>query len=68
MSKRSNYKYIVQVSDTVHKFVSAKEFKELSHHWEPSKVIRTASGEITIYTVENIECGRRIETFNYRVN
>ncbi len=50
------YSYFVQVTDTKHKSVSAKEFKELSRHWDAVK-----AGPITFYYVEGIECGRRVE-------
>lgn len=53
MKKR--YKYFVQITEKAHKGVSAKEFKELSRHWEASEEING----ITIYSVEGIECGRR---------
>ncbi len=52
---KARYKYFVQVTDTMHKGVSAKEFKELSHHWEAEKEVNG----ITIYTSAGIECGRR---------
>ena len=55
MKTKTRYSYFVQVTDTQHKGVSAKEFKELSKHWTPSK----EENGITIYTVEGIECGRR---------
>lgn len=53
--KKTRYKYFVEVTDTQHKQVSAKEFKELSHHWEAEKEVNG----ITIYTSAGIECGRR---------
>lgn len=52
---KARYAYFVQVTDTRHKQVSAKEFKELSHHWEAEKEVNG----ITIYTSAGIECGRR---------
>ena len=51
---RARYSYFIQETDTRHKAVSAKEFKELSKHWEKGKEING----ITIYTAEGIECGR----------
>ena len=55
---RKRYSYFVEVTETTHKGVSAKEFKELSHHW-----IADAEDEngITIYRAEGIECGRRVK-------
>ena len=60
---RKRYNYFVEVTDTRHKSVSAKEFKELSRHWiaEPED-----ENGITIYTAEGIECGRRVKTLGYR--
>ena len=52
---RDRFSYFVQVTDKIHKGVSAKEFKELSKHWEP----QTERDGITVYTVEGLECGRR---------
>ena len=52
---KARYSYFVQVTEKTHKGVSAKEFKELSKHWEQGK----EENGITIYTVEGIECGRR---------
>ena len=52
---KARYAYFVQVTDTRHKQVSAKEFKELSHHWEAEKEVNG----IMIYTSAEIECGRR---------
>lgn len=53
---KARYKYFVEVTDTQHKAVSAKEFKELSHHWEEGEEVNG----ITIYTSAGIECGRRV--------
>ena len=53
--RKARYKYFVEVTDTQHKQVSAKEFKELSLHWEAEKEVNG----ITIYTSAGIECGRR---------
>ena len=55
---RTSYKYFVEITDTKHKGVSAKEFKELSRHWEAQPEDENG---ITIYTVEGIECGRRVK-------
>ena len=55
MTVKARYAYFVQVTDTRHKQVSAKEFKELSHHWEAEKEVNG----IMIYTSAGIECGRR---------
>lgn len=53
--RKARYKYFVEVTDTQHKQVSAKEFKELSLHWEAEKEVNG----IIIYTSAGIECGRR---------
>ena len=52
---RTRYAYYIEITDTKHVCVSAKEFKELSKHWEASN----EDNGITIYTVDGIECGRR---------
>lgn len=60
---RARYRYWIAVSDTITengygcKQVSAKEFKDLSHHWDASKEDENG---ITDYTVDGIFCGRRI--------
>lgn len=56
MKKR--YSYFVEVTEKHHKGVSAKEFKELSKHWDAQPA---EDAKITIYTVDGIECGRRVE-------
>lgn len=53
---KTRYSYFIEICDGEHIGVSAKEFKELSHHWEAGKEDEHG---ITIYTVEGIECGRR---------
>lgn len=55
MDMKTRYSYFVQVTEKAHIGVSAKEFKELSKHWDASEEVNG----ITIYTVEGIECGRR---------
>lgn len=52
---KKNYRYFVEIGNGKHKSVSAKEFKELSHHWDAGE----ETNGITIYTVDGIECGRR---------
>ena len=56
---KARYSYFVQVTDTRHKGVSAKEFKELAHHWEKGE----ERNGITIYTAEGLECGRRVRKY-----
>ncbi len=56
---KTRYSYFVQVTEKAHKGVSAKEFKELSKHWIPGK----EENGIVIYTVEGIECGRRVRKY-----
>ena len=51
---RARYSYFIQETDTKHKRVSAKEFKDLSKHWEKCEEVNG----ITIYKSEGIECGR----------
>ena len=55
MEAKARYSYFVEIGNGKHRGVSAKEFKELAHHWEVGK----EENGITIYTVEGIECGRR---------
>lgn len=55
MSKSNRYSYFVEITEKAHKQVSAAEFKELSHHWEPLPEVNG----IVIYMCEGIECGRR---------
>lgn len=54
------YSYFVEIGNGKHKGVSAKEFKELSHHWEAEP--ENENG-ITIYYSAGIECGRRCRKF-----
>lgn len=54
---RAKYTYFVEVTETTHKCVSAKEFKELSHHWIADDEDENG---ITIYRAEGIECGRKV--------
>lgn len=56
---KARYSYFVEVTETVHKGVSAKEFKELSKHWDSGEEI----DGITVYSVEGIECGRRVRKY-----
>lgn len=59
--RRSRYSYAIEETDTRHRFVSASDFRMLSHHWTADA--EDADG-ITRYYVEadgiRIECGRRI--------
>ena len=52
---KTRYAYFIEVTDTRHEAVSAKEFKDLSKHWEKGEEVNG----ITIYTVDGVECGRR---------
>ena len=54
---KTRYSYFVEVTEKTHKGVSAKEFKELSRHWDAGKEDQNG---VTIYTVDGIECGRRV--------
>ena len=56
---KARFSYFIEIGNGSHKAVSAKEFKELSHHWEAGK----EENGITIYTVEGIECGRRCRKY-----
>ena len=56
---KTRYSYFVQVTEKAHKGVSAKEFKELSKHWDA----QDEENGITIYTVDGIECGRRVKKY-----
>ena len=53
---RTRYAYYIEITDTKHIGVSAKEFKDLARHWDASNEDENG---ITIYTVDGIECGRR---------
>lgn len=69
MRKRNSY--FINVTDTLIKGVSAKEFKELSKKWdkEPTEItVEELHGgylhtEITKYTVEGIECGKVVARY-----
>jgi hypothetical protein len=54
---RERYSYFVEVTDTQHKTVSAKEFKELSKQWTEGKT----EGRITKYYIDEIEVGRKVK-------
>ena len=56
---KARYSYFVQITEKAHKSVSAKEFKELSKHWEQGEEVNG----ITKYTVEGIECGRKCKKY-----
>lgn len=53
---KARYSYFIEIVDGKHIGISAKEFKELSKHWEAQPEDENG---ITIYTIEGIECGRR---------
>ena len=57
--KKARYAYYVEITEKCHKGVSAKEFKELSRHWDA----QPEENGITIYTVEGIDCGRRVRKY-----
>lgn len=57
MKKRARYSYFVQVTEKIHKAVSAKEWKELSRHWDAGE----SDGVITKYYVDEIEVGRIVK-------
>ena len=59
MTNKARYSYFIQVTEMTHKCVSAKEFKELAHHWEAQK----EENGIVIYTSSGIECGRRVRKY-----
>lgn len=57
---KARYSYFIQITEKAHKGVSAKEFKELAYHWDAQAEDENG---ITIYTVEGIECGRRVRKY-----
>lgn len=57
---KTRYAYYVEISEKAHKAVSAEEFKNLSHQWEPAAEDENG---ITRYYAEGIECGRRVKKY-----